>query len=68
MTDKTASLPLSRLHSLIAGAFRYGVESEHDGKIQSVEWSYAASEHHARRIVEEFTEAGFIAVTPGDAA
>ena len=62
MGDVSVSLPLHRLHSLIAGAFRRGVEVEHAGEVHSTEHSYIHSEHHARRMIEEFTQAGFIAV------
>ena len=62
MSGKNATLPLSRLHSMIAGAFRYGAECEHRGQIHSTEHAYAHSEHHARKLIEEFTEAGFITV------
>ena len=61
--NETATLPLSRLHSMIESAFRRGAEVEHEGKIHSTEHAYSHSEHHARRIIEEFTEAGFIEVT-----
>ena len=63
MADTTASLPLHRLHALIAGAFRRGIECEHAGEIHSTEHSYIHSEHHANRIIKELTEAGRISVT-----
>lgn len=61
-----ARLPLSRLHTMIAGAFRYGAQQERLGEIGTTEDAYAASEHHARKLIGEFVEAGHVQVAQGD--
>ena len=63
MADEMASLTLTRLHGLISGAFRLGLDTERAGTITTTEQAYAHSEHHARVMVREFTAVGFIAVT-----
>ena len=66
MSTEIVSLPAHRLHSMIAGAFRYGAECERNGKIHSLEHAYTHSEHHARKIIDEFAGAGHIEVTQED--
>lgn len=64
MADEMVSLPLFRLHSMIAGSFRYGAECERLKTLGGTEMVYGLSEHHARKLVDEFTEAGHVTTAP----